>query len=261
MSRVSEWVGRLAERGAGGRSVGEGLSRWRLRLGGSTATMLCRDGTLDARIARQIVCRHSEYRLPDCVRPGVIFDVGANIGSASVYLALRYPEARVYAFEPLPENVALLRRNVACFGGRVTVLPFGLSDRDGEFAYFMSDDSANLGGGGFVSGPGNRPTSEVRLPLREVGAVMRELGVEWADVWKIDTEGSEHAILRAIPAAVLARAQAVIGELHGREDWAACELLSRLHRLGVDKKPSNRCFHFLALRPDLVGGGAAAAAA
>ena len=42
----------------------------------------------------------------------VVFDVGANIGQTSMKLALSYPSARIYAFEPVEETFSKLKANV-----------------------------------------------------------------------------------------------------------------------------------------------------
>ncbi len=68
-------------------------------------TLHVRGGTLDAAIFEQILCDGSEYRLPGEIEPEIIFDIGANIGASAVYFAARYPEVKVYCFEPLPEDV------------------------------------------------------------------------------------------------------------------------------------------------------------
>jgi len=44
---------------------------------------------------------------------GVIFDIGANIGLFSIAAMLRYPGARIHAFEPIPDLFELLSRNLA----------------------------------------------------------------------------------------------------------------------------------------------------
>jgi FkbM family methyltransferase len=42
----------------------------------------------------------------------IIVDAGANIGAASLTFARQFPDARIVAVEPDPENAALLRRNL-----------------------------------------------------------------------------------------------------------------------------------------------------
>ncbi|GAA1887226.1 FkbM family methyltransferase [Streptantibioticus ferralitis] len=52
----------------------------------------------------------------DLSQAPVVVDVGAGIGLFSLFVKRRYPQARVIAFEPVPGNVRLLRRNLALHG-------------------------------------------------------------------------------------------------------------------------------------------------
>jgi len=68
------------------------------------------------------------------VREGdTFFDIGANIGIYTIYVALRHPGARVVAFEPEYANLHLLRDNVVenSLQGRVEVYSIALSNRSG----------------------------------------------------------------------------------------------------------------------------------
>ena len=69
-----------------------------------------------------------------------ILDVGANIGLYSIRFAKRFPEARVFAFEPMPTSHAFLQRNIAAnsVGGQVTCFNYGLSDTNGTVEFFVS---------------------------------------------------------------------------------------------------------------------------
>src|SRR6202044_1499209 len=60
-----------------------------------------------------------------------VFDVGANIGLFSLFVKQRFPASRVLAFEPIPEVVEKLRRNVNLYGLDVEVFAVGLADREG----------------------------------------------------------------------------------------------------------------------------------
>lgn len=65
----------------------------------------------------------------DGFAPGAVFwDIGANVGIYSVYAAIAR-NCRVVAFEPVPENYALLVRNLAGNGltGAVSALPVALA--------------------------------------------------------------------------------------------------------------------------------------
>jgi FkbM family methyltransferase len=58
----------------------------------------------------------------------VIVDCGANIGYASIWFAIKYPQAIVYAIEPEPRNFAMLSRNVSTYPNIVPIQA-GVSDR------------------------------------------------------------------------------------------------------------------------------------
>ncbi len=236
--------------GAGWPRGGQGVYDASVRFAGRRFRPVVRAGTTDLDRVHLILCENSEYRLPSVVRPKVIFDIGANIGTTAIYYAAVYPEADIYCFEPLPENIELLRINAQRHSDRIHVIPKGVSDQPGAFPYAMSRDERNFGGGGF-SYLRQDPSENFMLPVTTVAEAMQELGIDRVDVFKIDTEGSELAVLKGIPQAVREQAQAFIGELHGIGNWDVCELLSQSHALGVHKRLAAGCFPFVGLRQDL----------
>lgn len=83
--------------------------------------------------------------LRQIVHPGDhVIDLGANIGFYTLTLArLVGPEGRVYAFEPSPENFALLSRNVQCNGFQaVTLVQKAVSNKNGKAQLFLCDTNA-----------------------------------------------------------------------------------------------------------------------
>jgi FkbM family methyltransferase len=187
-----------------------------VRLPGFAAPLRLRTGTHDAKLLRGLLLGGipAEYEVPtDFPTPRVILDIGANIGAVTAAFARRWPEARIYAFEPLPENVEILRQNAAQFPG-VQVLPYGLGAQSALATYVRSDDGRNFGGGGFYGGRKGPPEQYLTLPVRGVAEALAELGIDEVDLIKIDTEGAEADILLNIPPALLARTRAIVGELH-----------------------------------------------
>jgi FkbM family methyltransferase len=224
-----------------------GVQRLRVRFGGRVYPLHVRGGTLDLAIAQQIFCKDSEYRLPVDVSPRVIFDIGANIGAAALYFAARYPEAQIHCFEPLPDNLELLERNLAPFGSRVRIIPKGLGEREGVFSYCFSDDPRNFGGGTFQQ-VGCDPRRRIELPVTTLAAYCQAEGIDRIDVMKLDVEGAEYAVLRGVPADLRASIGVIVGELHGVEDWALCQLLSPTHELTLSKRLGRSCYPFTAVR-------------
>ena len=224
-----------------------GVRRIRAKFAGKTHRLHVRGGTLDAAIFEQILCEGSEYRLPVEIEPKVIFDVGANIGASAVYFASRYPDARIYCFEPLPQNIELLRKNVAQFGSRVTVIPMGLGEQEGSFDYHPSDDPANFGGGTFHDVDCDDSTC-IKLPVTTMTKYCRENKINQIDVMKIDTEGAEWSVLSGMPTQMLANVRVLLGELHSVEDWRVFQALTPTHELSYEKPIGQACYPFWAVR-------------
>lgn len=137
----------------------------------------------------------------DGFRPGdVLLDVGANVGTYTVYAASR--GHRVIAIEPEAGNYALLNRNIALNGldGEATAYCMGLGDREGLFTLNLSTtQSANsqhqLGDALDFEGKPFHPEFRQGAVGTTLDALAEACGV-WPDHVKIDVDGLEAAVLR-----------------------------------------------------------------
>ena len=68
----------------------------------------------------------------DIPENAVVFDIGANIGHFSRYVAENYPSAHVYAFEPVPQIFKVYSANIAHYPDRVHPYNLGLAEKAGE---------------------------------------------------------------------------------------------------------------------------------
>lgn len=137
------------------------------------------------------------------VRPGdIVFDVGANMGVYTLYIALRRPDARVIAFEPEYSNLHLLRDNVIAnhLGDRVEIYPLALSNRVGVSRLHVQD----LTPGAALHTESREPLSVTRAHRSVVwhegtctftlDAFCDETGVRPQGI-KIDVDGTEPEVL------------------------------------------------------------------
>jgi FkbM family methyltransferase len=69
-----------------------------------------------------------DFDLADIQNGDVIVDIGAHIGIFSCYAAAKYPNAKVYAFEPAAETFADLQKNVSAYPN-ITAFNMGVSDK------------------------------------------------------------------------------------------------------------------------------------
>src|SRR5258708_9093117 len=83
-------------------------------------------------------------------RPACLFDVGANVGEWSIAAAGLYPEARIEAFEIVPDTAAVMRQRLTERGpSAVNLHSVGLSDGNGpaRVAYLPDFSQGSRAGG------------------------------------------------------------------------------------------------------------------
>lgn len=72
----------------------------------------------------------------------VVFDVGAQAGYYSLIAARK--GAKVYAFEPLRENLEILKRNIALNNLSVKIYPYAVSDKSGPVLFGRKEGESLL---------------------------------------------------------------------------------------------------------------------
>jgi FkbM family methyltransferase len=142
-----------------------------------------------------------------------VVDIGANVGAASVYFALRCPGATVLAFEPSPDCFALLKANTADLA-KVVCFPFGLFDGDRKAILYRGKVDP------VTSSIAQSPeATQVGSPveLRDAAAALKAANLTEINILKIDTEGCELPILRSL-SEYLPRTDVVFLEFHSERD-------------------------------------------
>lgn len=75
----------------------------------------------------------------------VFFDVGANVGIYSLYMGSRYPEAKVFSFEPDSQSFGSLCKNIYINKLKIQPYPFAISDGSGIGIVQLSSMNAGAG--------------------------------------------------------------------------------------------------------------------
>jgi FkbM family methyltransferase len=133
-------------------------------------------------------------------KPCVVIDVGANIGMASLYFALRENVKRVYSYELLPANSEFLKRNIGLnelFSTKIVLNPVGWSNVKGQA--YLDDLPAGTADKGLADiegrneGKGQCLVNFIRADV-ELSNIIDSIGNE-SIVLKLDCEGSEYEII------------------------------------------------------------------
>jgi FkbM family methyltransferase len=150
----------------------------------------------------------------------VVFDIGANIGWYSLHVAQQEPQARIYAFEPVPTTherlLANLARNVA--GNRVTPVKDGLTDTPGAFDMFVPATSGSPAASLNELHPGEG-SRRVSCRFTTLDQFVEDNGVDRLDFLKCDVEGAELRVLKGGMKALERFRPAVVIELLRK--WSA----------------------------------------
>jgi FkbM family methyltransferase len=175
------------------------------------------------------------------IQPGdTVYDVGANVGLYTRFIS-RFGAGKTLAFEPMSENIALLKRNVALAQGdsdKIQVLAFAVGDTDGsellQIDNVMSGTASLdrvLGGqasfGRKLYGYG--PLTE-RVRVAKLDSLVFEENLPPPRVMKIDIEGAEMLALRGADRVLREHRPDLAIELHGPE--MVKEVLAHLDGLG-----------------------------
>jgi FkbM family methyltransferase len=176
-----------------------------------------RAGTSDGNVFSQIFV-YREYRcLDDVGRADLVIDCGANVGYSSAYFLSRYPEARLVAIEPDPENFAMLERNLAPYGDRCTLVRGALWSSSSGVVVTPPPAGRQLEWAVKVRSaePGEEPT----VPTVDVASLLRDAGTDRVTILKIDIEGSEREVFSPDSDARtwLDRVDNLVIELHGKQ--------------------------------------------
>lgn len=163
----------------------------------------------------------NEYAFDVDRQPSVIVDAGANIGLASIYLANRYPSARILSVEPEAGNFALLQRNTQPYPQITPVLAalwrenadIDLVDPGLGSWGFMTEGEATRAEG--KNPPTRQPGGRSRVRGTTVDRLIADHGIDRISILKMDIEGAEREVFED-SSAWLARVDGMIVELHDR---------------------------------------------
>jgi FkbM family methyltransferase len=199
-------------------------------IAGLNRNFVCADR--NAFVVSQAVLAGSEYPLSavsdflgDEVR--IVVDIGANMGAFSFLSAHRWPQARIFAFEPGPSAYACLSHNLE---GLAQAQSFNIGLGRGESRQILHDSrygtiGASIGTAGVNSGEGHA------IVVRDAGTALGELEITAIDILKLDTEGCEVAIVES-PETLLPKIGIIFIEYHSEDDRRRLDgLLAATHAL------------------------------
>jgi FkbM family methyltransferase len=178
-----------------------------------------RIGDTDIDTFRQVFIK-KEYDiegLPE--NAGVIVDLGANIGLASLYFAGRFPAARVIAVEPDSSNFILLQRNIMQLGQRCEAVRAAIWSEDTNLSVKThTDDGRYLGGWGAqtIAQEANADGGAAEVGALSMTTLIKQFNLDQIDILKVDIEGAELELFGSAELSWLDYVRVVVVETHER---------------------------------------------
>ena len=153
---------------------------------------------------------------------GVVVDAGANMGDTAAWYLSRFPEARVIAVEPDPENFELLKVNCKPYGDRAALVQAALWSSE---TTLLLRPAAEKDGTSVSAQTGVGECRGISVPV-----LMREHGVTAIDILKCDIEGAELEVFSDGCDEWLSRTRCVVIETHGEACLQAVIAATRRQR-------------------------------
>lgn len=175
------------------------------------------------------------------VKPGmVLLDVGANIGIYSLAAAQQTGDrARIFAFEPEPSAMAMLRDNIL-LNGYHSIVPVDKALADNHGTLKLNVDVANFGKHSIVTA--DSIDRQIEIQAVTVDEFVEEHNLTRVDLMKLDVEGAEGMVLAGAMDTIKRFGPVIFMEY--TPDWLA--------RAGTDTKQLFADFESLGYRTDLI---------
>jgi FkbM family methyltransferase len=227
--------------GAGGLAVFlsqylQGVNPIKVRVKEMEDRLLARRHNSDLDVLWEVFGEHEcDVSLP-YLSPRFIIDGGAYAGYTTAYFAKRYPEARIAAIEPDPDNFSLLRRNCARYDN-VTLVNGGIWPCAGTLV--LANTTSQSWSVRLREAQGQETGSVKSVTI---SGLMKQFGFDRVDILKLDIEGAEEGIFSQGNDEWLGKVNAIIIETHGNKcEETVLKAIAR-HGFAMSRKGEKKIF-------------------
>ncbi|MBD2699502.1 FkbM family methyltransferase [Spirosoma sp. BT702] len=152
----------------------------------------------------------------------VVLDIGANAGFFPIQLLSKIDKAIIYAYEPVPANVAAFEQTVSqnsrmaqsvhLFQKAVTGKPLD------NLELFMESAGKNQVVASVFSDFHENNTEKITVPCTTLTDIIEENNLQKINLLKLDCEGSEYDIIYNTSSELVKRIDRMIVEVHDLDD-------------------------------------------
>lgn len=130
-----------------------------------------------------------------------ILDIGANVGEFTTIFAELFPDAHIYAFEPLPDCFEELTRIANHYRGRIEAFNFALGAQEGFSEFYRSDwapassfrQMKDLHKKNY---PHSAGSEKVKVEVKTLNNVFEKIDLKKNILIKMDVQGFEDEVIK-----------------------------------------------------------------
>lgn len=164
--------------------------------------------------------KFDEYKLADSInfkKNDVILDIGANVGTTSIYLAKKFPMTKIYSFEPVFYTWKNLKRNlhINSVENIVKCRNLAVSGQNNSFLT-LRIDPYNSGASSSINQLNQNKTTIKKFNVKTISLdnIFEKFGIQKVKLLKIDCEGAEFDILYNSKQLQAGNIEYIVGETH-----------------------------------------------
>ncbi len=148
----------------------------------------------------------------------VIIDIGANVGFFGIQLLSKIETGTIYAYEPMPANVEMLRETMnrnPRLAKCLTIHQRAVTGKPVETVdLFAEAEGDSQVVASVFSGFNDNNTHRLTVPAITLGDIIRQNNLQQIDLLKLDCEGSEYDIIYNTDPALIQRITRMAVEVH-----------------------------------------------
>jgi len=176
-----------------------------------------------------------------------IIDIGAHIGTFTIFMGNKHPHLKIFSFEPDPHNFKLLQKNIE-INKQTNVKAFNLAVADKKKSVKLFP-KLGRGFGTMGSNIINEGSAFNEIQSISLLDILEENKIETCDLLKMDCEGAEYEILLNQDHTCFDRINNIVMEYHiiPNLDYNLNDLIPHLEKYGfhVVSYPRNKNYGFL----------------
>lgn len=142
-------------------------------------------------------------------KDAVVIDIGAHIGTFSIYAAHHNPSWRIYSFEPFKESYDLFVKNIR-LNNLSNIFAFNSAVAKDSGTKTLYLDALNTSAHSFTK----KTSASVQVASSTLEEIFRSNTISQCDLLKIDCEGAEYEIVFNASAEILRKIKKINLEYH-----------------------------------------------